>query len=437
MAYISPRGFRRGLGLGVQVGLAGRRERAREKELEARQDYEDSVREAALEREQEQARAAAEAAEAGLQETERREVGREARRGVQEALGEAGGVGPLGITPRGLARGMAGASALEQRFQRIKEVGEKLDPKFRPQFYAEQREAMRQEAYRRARRRVIDQMQDRMATGAYVIEGDNEVSPQIESRVQALVEGLESDQIDPVQASQVETQILQMVQQAGQQRLLKERGNKAIDTELERARESADRQYAESLEFLKTGWNTGQLDYDDLVDRMFEAKHGRRTARAAGPTPQELRVQAIELARDVEGVVNEETVERFLRLLVGPQQAAGQAGGPMSQAMFPPQVMAGGEAGHGWRFAEEVPRGTSAAEAGQEPTNGAPQEGGGRGLQGFKELPKTRRKAVEARLAEAMRKGEDIAAVARGLDLDIESLPRDVEKRLIAAGKGS
>jgi len=408
---------------GVQVGLAGNKRRRQEKEDKKREEYEAAIRDAQM--------------------RQIEEIGTEELQGATEGAVrrtvQGGGVGPLGLNPEALAGEMQQVSPLERRVAQTKEIASRLSPQHRQQFIQEEHQRLQEQALTRARRSVMDGVQDRLATGAYTFEGDTEISPEIESRLQTLIEGLEADEIDPIQAQEIEAQVLGAVKKTSQQRLLKERGNGMVDRELQSAIQSGNGTYAGDLELLKAAWNTGEFDFDDLVDGMFESKHGRKTSRAAGPSALDLREKAIELSMKQEGSVSAESIERYLELLQ-PEQELTPGQVAENEQSYAAQVQAaygengrqapGGEnASLPDANASPAARGGSEADPGQKRTGGRPPAS-------FKSLPKGRRTKIMARLKRAIVKGEDLAKVASSLDFDLESLPEAEEKALIRAAKG-
>lgn len=409
---------------GIRIGLAGNERRRQAKEDKKRAEYEEALGQAQTQH-------------LDAAQTEERQIGTEEAGGriAGQPIMLPGPAGPVPVPdPRVAAQEGQGLSAMERKLHQTRDIASRLSPQHREQFILEQRGRMQQEAMTKARRGVMDGIQDRLATGAYNFEGDTEASPEVESRLQTLVEGLEADRIDPLQAQQVEAQILDAVKKTSQKRLQKQRGNAMVDDELGRAIQAGNGTYSGDLELLKSAWNAGELDFDDLVDRMFEAKHGRKTARSSGPNAMDLREKAIDLAMKAEGKVDEPTVQRYLQLL-DPQQAQAPTApvDPMEQIRSRSQqldeTIAQAEQGRP-QPAPGVPRGTPEQQA-------PPQEGqGGLPDRKWRQVGKQDRAKVQARLTQAMKGGEDLLKVARSLNFDLESLPEKIEKALIAAAKG-
>ena len=295
-------GYDRAFDRGMRIGE--HRRRVAQQEREERRFQEE------LARAQEQEAAAREAVDFRLGDMEDAEV---------ERLGDAPG-------PAQLAGG-AGVSAAvpnqgdmaRQRFDRIRRIAARMSPEGAERFAAQEAAKMRQDAMQRASQRVMDNVQDRRSAGGYNLYGDSEVSEEIDNRLQQLVEGMQDGRIGPEEGMAIEQQIAESVMRTNQERLKRERGKKIVEAELGKAVQGGQAAQAESLEMLHALWSSGEMDYDDLEDRLFEIRTGRKTARAAGPTPYDVRQKAISLwNRAHEGEIPTERDLREMEELVNP-----------------------------------------------------------------------------------------------------------------------
>ena len=211
---------------------------------------------------------------------------------------------------------------------------------------------MQMAATTRARKKVAEGIQDRYQRGGFNLLDETETNPAIEARVEQLMQALDSDQVDPLKAAEVEAQILEGVRRENERRLERRRGTAIIEDRMAKAVGSGNRDVAQRLESIHAMWGTGELEMDDMVVRIFEAENGRKTERAAAPNPFEIRKEALRLWETYNPGVptTEEGLRPYLDMLSPPQA------GPQATPLTRQQVVAGVTANSGQRGTEADPR---------------------------------------------------------------------------------
>lgn len=439
MAYVTGQGFEMGLRLG---------------ETYARQKKEKAYQE-------ERARALAEA-----QAQDRAQL-----EGVQLQIGnmkQAAGlpeVGPLTTeqTPQAMY------------FDRLSKVVAGMSPAHRERFVNEEQERQRGLAMERAQKKVAAGVAERRARGAYNFVDETEPNPEIDAKLDALTEALDSGQISPVAAAELEAKLLEAVRKENERRHLQKRGTALLEGEISKARASSNSVLSGQLETLAAAWGTQELDFDDLTDRLFEIQTGRQTARAAGPSLFEVKQEALKLWQAYEqGPPTEEGLQKYIRMLT-------QGPAPMDAEPFNPERGAAREMG-GMFGAGKVPRGTAESSgqpaaspakgkaSGQKPqrkaaktdpklqdayqrgaeqlaARQAPAKGKGdkapaKGSQGglpprpWAKLEKGEQQQATKDLEAAAARGADLRVVLRAIGItDPENLPGPLKKRLIELAK--
>lgn len=348
---------------------------------------------------------------------------------------------------------------VHERFARVKAVAARLSPQNRQRWLEEERARMQQGALLRARKKVAEGVQDRFQHGGFNFLDETEPNPAIEARVEQLMQALDTDQIDPIKAAETEASILEAVRNENQRRLARRRGTQMIEKELTRAVDSGNPELASRLETLHAMWGTGELQADDLVDRMFEAQNGRKTARASAPNPFDVRKEAMRLWETYEkGPPTEDGLQRYMELLVPKETAM-----PGRR-----EVVAAATAVPGARGTEPDPRnvtrGTSGSSSASparrpgapEPSSGelAAMKGSARARSGratvakkaegglpprpWPKLKPAEQKQAEKDLLAVAKKGGDMRAALAGIGIsDPDSLPRALVTKLLAAVKAT
>lgn len=366
--------------------------------------------------------------------------------------------------PGALQAGQEGPYSTEEqrvheRFARIRSVASKMAPEHRERWLGEEQQRLKTAALTRARKKVAEGIQDRYQRGGFNLLDETEPNPAIDARVEQLMQALDSDQIDPIKAAEVEAEILGTVRTENERRLARKRGSAMIEQQLQKAVDSGNTGLASKLETLHAMWGTGELEADDLVDKMFEAQYGRKTARASAPDPFAIRKEALRLWETYNPGVppTEKGLKPYLEMLqptVMPTPtkkqvvaAATSNGGGRSGAPSEPS---------GGATVASVPRGTSpgetltprpqvtereegakrARERGAAPNSGRADAVGGRPPRPWAKLMPRERKQAEKDLLAVATKGGDIRAALRGIGItEPDTLPDALKKKLLAAAK--
>lgn len=345
----------------------------------------------------------------------------------------------LAAAPGALPTGAAGpvspqVDAIQRQFARVRDVALRMSPENRGRFIEEQKAAMRERVVDQARQKVAEGLQDRVARGGFNFLDEKEPNPAIDARIQQLAQALDSKQIDPLQASELEAKILEAVRAENERRLEHRRGTAMVEQELKRAVDSGNVSLAADLESLSAAWGTRELKIDDLVDKVFEAKYGRKTARAAGPTEFDLRKEAVQLWTTYEkGPPTEEGLRRYMDLLSPP----GRAGQPIGRQAVLDAVSgnAGGRGAEGLTGAAPPtapPQAASPALAEQQ----GPPEAGGLPPRPWSKLKPDERAAAEKEMLATAAKGGDLGKLLKAIGItDPDALPASLKKRLLQLAK--
>jgi len=359
--------------------------------------------------------------------------------------------------PGALEPGMQGPySAQEQqvhdRFAIIKSIAGRMSPGNREQYLDEQREFLKTRALGRARKKVAEGVQDRFTRGGFNFLDETEPNEAIAGRVEQLMTLLDSDQVDPLKAAEMEGQILEVVRKENERRLEIQRGDAVIGDRLSKAVASGNRDAAQKLETVRAMWGTRELDFDDLTDRIFEAENGRKTARASQPNAYDVRKEAMRLVMSTGEDPTPENLQKYIDLLTPPEPR--QSFAPL-QALTKPigystqfeqrgkkpsqgEVVRGvaqkaaekGRVAAGGKPGAAPPKGKApAAPAAKADTKKATTGGGGRS---WKAVPAGEQKRAVSAIRKAMASGDDLAKLASRLKIDLESLPEEVIKELVA-----
>ena len=322
---------------------------------------------------------------------------------------------------------------VHERFARTRAVAQNLSPENRARWIEEERVRMQQGAIDRARQKVAEGVQDRYAHGGFNLLDETEPNPAIESRVQQLMEALDSDQIDPIAAAETEAKILEAVRTENQRRLERKRGTAMIEKRLQSAIDGGNPQLAKDYETLHAMWGTGELKADDLVDAMFEAEHGRKTARAAGPTPYDIRKEALRLwQQSPEGQFSKTPptaaqLAPYIELLdpTPPEQ-------PPTRGQVLTAANTGGAGGTEGDFQGRGQAPPSAPVAAGAPETQGPPLPPKKPGKPWKGLPKAEQTKLEKRLLSVAGRGATLKDLQRILGgIDIESLPKTLQTRLL------
>lgn len=360
MVYVAGRGFK----LGLQLGQAREADK-READKRAAQYDEDRLR-ALDEHLQDRARMLAER-ERALQEQAQGEMNQlELGQTEQDAMQEAGGM-PPGMAGPPSPAGLDSQARIQDYFARVGDVASRMKPENRPQYLLDAKERIKKQVTASARGQVAAGIQDRLAKGSFNFLDEPEPNEAIAQKVEMLLKALDDESVDPIKASELEAQVLEVVRKENERRLAQQRGTEAIDAEVASAKAAGNEGLAQDMETIRAMWGTGELKPDDVIDRIFEAKTGRKTARASAqagpkvPTPFEVRAAAIKLWQGMHPEATELPTEAELvdleQLLVPPQPTPGPTSEDVVRAIT-------GSVG-------------SQATVGGETTPGAPLAGGG------------------------------------------------------------
>jgi len=397
---------------------------------------------------------------------------------ANEAL--AGAQRDMGIEePRGMGMAPNPATAETNRFLQISEFASKLPAEHRNRFLAEEGMRLEKAAKKRARMEVMDLTQDRVARGGFNFLDEKEMNPVIQEKLDFVAKLADGDEVDPMDLQASIEEIADIVRGENKERLKIQRGDKRLDDELGRALMGGSISQAEAIEDIKVLWGSRELDFEDLEDRLFEARTGRKTQRAAGPTPYELREQAVKLylSQQTGGIPTEEELQAIEGILAPPGTRAGESeqlrqrvGNPQfidNQALLQQTLVdrfRGGEHSPRPEFVNGVGVNGEPQPAGpvqQAPVQAAPDfpretpeapMGPQKGPVGAKPKKKGKKPApvkwevlgepdrmgaVQA-MVKGLQQGQPAAEIAKKMGLDIESLPEEVfEAILQELGVGS
>lgn len=369
--------------------------------------------------------------------------------------------------PGALPAGQEGPFSVEEqrvheRFARIRKVAENMAPEHRERWIGEEQQRLKTAALTRARKKVAEGIQDRYQRGGFNLLDETEPNPAIDARVEQLMQGLDSDQIDPLKAAEVEAGILETVRKENERRLARKRGTAMIEQQLQKAVDSGNTDLAGRLETLHAMWGTGELEADDLVDKMFEAQYGRKTARASAPDAFAVRKEAMRLweVYNPGTPPTEEGLKQYIDMLRPPEarpstkaelEGALRDVGTAYKGVAKAQGdLAGGARGAG------VPRETSPsqtftprpqkterqeqaeakAKRGKAPNSGRADAVGGRPPRPWAKLMPKERKQAETDLVAVATKGGDLRAALKGIGItDPDSLPDALKQKLLALVK--
>lgn len=359
----------------------------------------------------------------------------------------------------GLAPGAQGPVSVDEqrvhdRFAILRSVAGKLSPENVDRYLTEEKERMRAGAMTRARKKVAEGIQDRLAHGAFNFLDETEINPAIDARVEMLSQALDSEQTDPLKAAEAEASILEAVRKENESRLSRRRGTAMIEQKLAKAVDSGNTDLAGRYETLHAMWGTGELKPDDLVDKLFEAEYGRKTARAAGPTEFDLRKEAVRLWFEHEkGQPTEEGLQRYMSMLqpgasgfpapgkkavvaaITSNGGARGQGAPEGGAAPPQAAAVGKDVGNdvGRRAATEPTEGDLARFGASAAKRSGRKEEGGQGPRAWAKLKPVEQRQAEKDLIGAAKKGVDPAKAIQAAGL--LTIPRALLERLKAAYK--
>lgn len=315
---------------------------------------------------------------------------------------------------------------------------------------------MQRAALDRARQRVASDIQDRLQRGGYSFLDEEEPNEAVMARVEQLMQALDSDQIDPLKAAELDAKILDTVKLENERRLEIQRGDQMLEQRLTEARGSGNPALAQRIESIKAMWGTGQLKADDLIDHLFEATYGRKTERAGAANPFQVRKEAMRLWETYETTPpTEEGLQKYIELLSPappPEQEptglpeARQKGREAASSFARDRALQGRQAapqaGHGAQAPQgegrRVPRqaglvGRKPSEL-QEPSAQPPARASGSktGDGGWGKLTPAKRKSLEQQLTKILSKpGDPKKSIRRVLSQHgLTAIPRSLLERL-------
>jgi hypothetical protein len=337
------------------------------------------------------------------------------------------------------------------RFAYVRDVAKRMSPQHRERYLLEQKAEFQKAATDKARKTIASGIQDRVAQGSYNFLDETEPNPEIDARLEAITTALDDPNSDPLKVADLDAELLKTVREHNKKLLARNRGTAMIDGQLQKAVDSGNSALASSLEELKAMWGTGELDADDLVDKLFEAQYGRKTARASGPTPYQVRQDAIKLWQATAmkpGLPSEEELAPYLEMVGGPPPAvplkradviknATGGGAPAPTEVDPGVAKRQGEKIRVAKTEREEQAGR-AAKAQPKAAAAEQRPQGGRPPRPWAKLGPKERQQAEKDLLAVARKGGDLRAALFGLGiLDPDSLPAALIRKLRQLGKES
>lgn len=395
-------------------------------------------------------------------------------------LEQSGGVQEAQILQRGqqatqaaASRGMFGApyiaaigaivpqeiDRVHQETSRLAGIAERMSEPARKDLVARYEAQTVDRLRQAAGQKVMAKMQTMMERGQLGLEGDEPgedgAMPGMGGRVQATLmqiqQGLESGELDPVDANMALTQIQDEIVAENGRRAFVEQGFLRIDRELAAAEPTS--QDAEELALIRAGWQAGKYETgDDLEDAIFEARTGRKTARAIEPkTPQEQYENLAMALLKVDPKMTQEGIDAVYQIVsAGPQAQRPQPEAPPKKPASPYRNPAGavGEA-YAKAKTNGTSRGTSVAEvspkaapkatpAASEPATRVAEEkpagddgtkGGKRDVVDWHEASKVKRAQAKQKIRELLAKpgGDvmDIPNALRAMGLRLGSIPKE------------
>lgn len=353
---------------------------------------------------------------------------------------------------------------IQQEVGRLQGIAERMSPEHAMQLVADYEAQTVSRLREAAGQKVLGKINTMRERGQLALEGDQPgpdgqsqgMSAQIEQALFHVEQGLQSGELDPLQADQVIAQARQAVVQENTRRQFVQMGLKRVEREIEAVEPAS--QDAEELAFVRSRWIAGDIENgDDLEDAIFEARTGRKTARAQEPkTPQELYLQAAEMMLKVNPKATQEQIDQAFQVLAAgpPAQRPGAApprrgvspGKPVQdeQAYLDAQAaererrgMVGYSRPRNGKKAPEAPErpqaeGSNGAAAQAEPA--APPNKGGKGAPpdvfSWDEAPRELRTAAKEKLLELLQEPGgslmDIPNEMRAIGIRLGSIPPEV-----------
>lgn len=211
---------------------------------------------------------------------------------------------------------------IQDHFAQVSNMVSRMQPQHREQRLLEERARLQEQAVDRARKQVGEGLQERLRRGAFTFVDENEPDAEVQSRIELLQHALDGKQADPLEVAKQEADLLGVVRKENQRRLGRQRVDANIDRQIGLARDMGNNPLAGQLDQIKAMWDTGELSADDVTDKLFELQTGRKTARAAGPTPFDVRKEALKLwGTYEEGPPTEEGLRKYVLMLTAPDIA--------------------------------------------------------------------------------------------------------------------